>query len=222
MGFAFATLLLLSGQPEITADQLMRQMEEKLSKAETIYISFKGRDTSRLEVLWSNGSLEIMKENKVRVDVEGKARIYLSNGTDVRCLDDNIATGTPEQVREHFLNSIKCYGLILGIEVPLPLCRIEKGTISTSALKLGVKERVGKRNAQLVEYKLTLKPDQPEQIIGTWDVKLWLDAKTGLPLKRSLSGRLNGHELAVVEVYKKFVLDKKIDEKRFELPSKED
>ena len=106
----------------------------------------------------------------------------------------------------------------LGIEFPLPpyMCLVPP------ALQLGKREKVGEHDAQVVEYQLTCKVESEKNWKGsnaTLAVKLWLDVKTGLPLKRSITGKIdNIDEIAITETYTKFVIDEKIDEKRFELP----
>ncbi len=49
-------------------------------------------------------------------------------------------------------------------------------------------------------------------------VALWLDVKTGLPVKRIVTAGVAGERMTVTETYGKFTLDEKVDVKKFDLP----
>jgi hypothetical protein len=75
--------------------------------------------------------------------------------------------------------------------------------LRVSDFKLGANAKVEGREARVIEYKVTL--------TGTEKVsaKLWLDAKTHLPLKRELSADTEGGTVRIVETYSEFTLGRK-------------
>lgn len=74
--------------------------------------------------------------------------------------------------------------------------------------RLGAKEKVAGRDAQAIEYQTEIR----DRILIT----LWLDVKTGLPLKRVLRDA-HGKEL-LTEVYREFRLNPPLDATLFALP----
>ncbi len=68
-----------------------------------------------------------------------------------------------------------------------------------SDIKSGGDAKLDGRAARVLQYKLTL---------GTQDFagKVWLDATTGLPLKRELSGKMRDQVMRIVETYSEFKL----------------
>src|SRR5205814_696548 len=81
-----------------------------------------------------------------------------------------------------------------------------------SDFKLGKKDKIGVRETQAVEC--TLKPDNGQ--VGQMTV--WLDTKTNLPLKRSVTMAGEKGVFRVTEVYTEITINPKLDSKLFELP----
>ncbi len=164
-----------------------------------------------------------MKGNKVCLKLKEGKNAYVSNGSEGRADEEDVHI-TPEQMSKHLVNSMKYSGLLFGAEASPVLERIEnaggKGIFRTSALKRGDDGKVGEHDAQVVKYRLTFIPEIEEFINEkpSFSVKLWLDANTGLPLKRRLTGKVGDKTITIKEKYTKFVIDEKIDEKLFELP----
>ena len=75
-----------------------------------------------------------------------------------------------------------------------------------------VKE-VGAREAQRLEYRLAVKGQEPSYL-----VVIWLDLKTGLPLKRTVFPWEAKEKMVLVETYTKLTLDQKVDTKNFDFP----
>jgi len=74
-----------------------------------------------------------------------------------------------------------------------------------------VKEMVGKREAQVVQYQIENK------IIGNLaEASVWIDTKTQLPLKRAEAGK----KQRSTETYGVFTVDSKLDGKLFDIPPK--
>jgi hypothetical protein len=75
--------------------------------------------------------------------------------------------------------------------------------IQVSDFKLGANAKVEGREARVIEYKVTL-PGADKV-----SAKLWLDAKTHLPLKRELSAEKGGESFRLIETYSEFKLGQK-------------
>jgi hypothetical protein len=73
--------------------------------------------------------------------------------------------------------------------------------------KLGAREKIGKVNAQVVEYTVTAKGKE-------FKVSVWIDPQVSLPLKRTVEADGN----RVVENYGAFTIDGRLDTKMFEVP----
>jgi outer membrane lipoprotein-sorting protein len=211
---ACLTVRLLPAQEGTEAEKLFRQMEAKLSKAQTLECTF----ATRLDPKGTfKGSLTFAEGNKARVEVTGevdRAAKYtvVSDGTKIVRLVD---AGVPEQVneikpqalREEILRS---FGLVGGFAV-LEFS-FAKDKVKVSGFKLGKKEKLDGREAQVVEYEMTLRKT-------TISTTLWLDAKTTLPVKRVVRvDKGGGDNYTATETYTKLTLDEKIDAKKFELP----
>jgi outer membrane lipoprotein-sorting protein len=90
--------------------------------------------------------------------------------------------------------------------------------LPASNFKLGAKERVGDKDAQIIEY--IVKFGGESSAFGNCDkveVTLWIDAKTMIPLKRKVASA-NAKKRFFVEVYKEFVINPELDSKIFSLP----
>ena len=64
----------------------------------------------------------------------------------------------------------------------------------------------------MIQYTVTEKGG------GTSSVKMWLDAKTSLPVKLAMTGLQAGIN-DITETYSEFTIDAKVDAKLFKLPN---
>ncbi|HYV34264.1 MAG TPA: hypothetical protein VE988_01085, partial [Gemmataceae bacterium] len=78
-----------------------------------------------------------------------------------------------------------------------------------SKFKMGAKEKVGKVDAQVIEYKLMFLET------SSASVELWIDIKTHLPLKRQI---VDAKGIKIIETYSEFVITPNLDPSIFELP----
>jgi hypothetical protein len=78
-------------------------------------------------------------------------------------------------------------------------------------LKLGAKAKVGKRNAQVIDY-------QVELLGKSFKASVWIDTQTLLPLKRVLTTEEGDKAIRINETYAAFTVDAKQDPKLFEIP----
>jgi hypothetical protein len=84
-----------------------------------------------------------------------------------------------------------------------------KDMFPVSGFKLGKKEKVGKRETRRVDYVLGYKGKK-----DSYPVTMWIDLKTGLPVKRLVS---DGGLPFFTETYE-LRLDGKLDPEIFKLP----
>jgi hypothetical protein len=83
-------------------------------------------------------------------------------------------------------------------------------------IKLGKMEKVGDKNAQVVEYALEYKGKGPRPEIAC---KIWFDPETNLPLKRTLEIRAKGEVfMSGVETFSRWEIDPEVKESQFTLP----
>ncbi|MCI0538695.1 MAG: sigma-70 family RNA polymerase sigma factor [Verrucomicrobiales bacterium] len=203
------------------AEELFRQMEEKLSRTRTLECVFEGKVQPKGSL---KGSLAFAEGNKVRVeysleievDRQVKCTVVSDGAKVVKVLNGK----EPEQVfvpstkdvplnpqshREIILKSFTLAGGSTVLELPLD-------QLKASGFKLGKKEKLDDRDTQIIEYEISLDGVS----IST---AVWLDAKTILPIKRVASiDKAAGDKYAVTETYTNITLNKNIDAKKFELP----
>jgi hypothetical protein len=75
--------------------------------------------------------------------------------------------------------------------------------LRVSDFKLGENARVEGREARVIAYKVSFMGEE------RMAVKLWLDARTRLPLKRELTPEKEGENVRIVETYSEFKLGQK-------------
>lgn len=78
--------------------------------------------------------------------------------------------------------------------------------------KLLADEKVGDQVAKVISYRF----GDGSAGRDNADVKLWIDARSQLPLKRAFVMESQG--IVITETYQSFKLDPKLDEKKFEFP----
>jgi outer membrane lipoprotein-sorting protein len=212
------------------AEKLFRTFEKKLAAAKAVRIALEGTAAGIEDVpgvIKYKGTMVIADGNKARfemeVEMEGKkqkSRIF-SDGTKMvgHLFEDNgPPRNTPKKFFEETIIFFKHGGPVAGHVFSGEGAGVRSvATFKASAFKLGTKEKIGKREAQVVEYKLTLVNAPKEEAKLSLSEKLWLDVETSLPLKRVFTGKLK-KEFTYSENYPEFALDPKLDAKLFELP----
>jgi hypothetical protein len=119
----------------------------------------------------------------------------------------------PKNLAARFLTVVARPGVLMS-QLPLPDVAVadEKERFPVSNFTLGKEEKVGERQTQRLDYQLAVKGQNP-----TFSVTVWIDLKTGLPVKRLVTGGEGEEKLAYCETYN-LTLDGKLDPKMFELP----
>jgi outer membrane lipoprotein-sorting protein len=256
MKCASLALLLIPGvllgqekQEANQAERLFQQLEERLSKAETIQLKYKA--ALKLEQVKPDdkerrpnveGLLLLQKGNKVRLHIDGRILplwepdkvVVISNGTMMtsglpgpRPLDGKAkAEKAPPNLQSTFVASLTREGILM-----LVMTHVAGGTLAEN-----IGDELGRKKETPSEFTMRGKEKLGEtetQVIefhlkvrdGSKKedmlVTLWLDAKTHLPVQRVLRLTEGGKVAgALTETYEAFKLDEKIDRAQFEIKAK--
>lgn len=214
------------------AEQVFRRMEAKVIAAKTIECQFEVQTKAEKKDIVLKGTLLLDEGRKVRIDVAEEQDGKTTKGTLVSDGKTMAAVGTlptkraAETAPPWLAGATRAALVRASLTVPTDFFvrgsaanYLEflwvNGAFRLSDFKLGKKEKVGEREAQIVEYQMVL-------VFRTYNVpvavQLWIDTKTGLPLKRVLTVGMGERKMTMTESYSKFTLDGKIDPKQFELP----
>jgi outer membrane lipoprotein-sorting protein len=212
-------------QEDAEARKLFEAMEQKLTRARAFKVDFTasvaaafGGDTSFTMDL--KGTFVVAAGNKFRLQAAGKEgrraakAVMVSDGTTLTVRNDN-GTAT-RSVPEKLSEMLGMWATRVVVSGGWSEVNASTGTIALtlkpSGFKSAGKDRVGDREANVVEYAL---PDLPSKYPVT--CKLWLDAQTNLPLQRTLAmGGSDG--LRVIETYTRWEIDPELTEGTFILP----
>jgi RNA polymerase sigma factor (sigma-70 family) len=213
------------------AEKLFRKMDKQLSEAKTLRIAAEGSAEGIEDLrggLKYKGTVFLAQGNKARFEMEGEIEgkkqkmVLVSDGT--RMVNDIEEFGkrprdTPKDLFEVTVGFFKHGGPVAGYVLASagPDGNATYAKLTPSAFKLGQKEKVGRRQAQVIEYLLSLEdaPKGGEKV--TLSETLWLDTETNLPLRRVFTGKLEV-EFTYTEQYSEFAVNPKLDDKLFELP----
>ena len=219
--FAVLAVLLVLPQEKNEAETLFRKMEEKVLAAKTVQLKMTGE--MKEAGLALSGDYLLGESGKIAVHLKGKqgdqevfAKLT-SDGKRIRLEESgrgpaelfDSADGVGKAARQCFA-AAGLMGTLDQLNRDGKIKDLDKRLMVASAFKLGAKEKVGEREAQIVEYVLGTKA-APEE--GSTAV-VWIDIATTLPIKRSF----RNVQMTLVENYSDLKLDEKIDDAKFELP----
>jgi outer membrane lipoprotein-sorting protein len=216
-----ATLSAADNQDERGKDagQLFQRMEAKLHSAKTLSLSFDSTVESESIPIkgWKlKGTVAVMDGKKARLEMSGGKTggdpfkgLLISDGTRM-VQDHGKLQSAPKVCPSNLITEIARSGFFITI-MPLPPEPFTnpdfdlKDGFSVSGFRLGKKDKIGERETQRVDYVLSVKGNE-----GQFPAAVWIDLKTGLPVKRELTGMYTeNYELT---------LDGNLDPKLFELP----
>jgi outer membrane lipoprotein-sorting protein len=241
VGWLAAASLLPAPAQDKEAEKLFRDMEKKITSAKAIEIDF----TYQLEGKTTKGTLLLTNDNKARLQVsghfyfgvKGNARFELvSDGRRLktkgaRLLISTIGRPYVEPGGQTEGKTPKSFHALLAVT-------LSRGGIGATILGLPYlvgadddidpdkedsrmtvhdfeavgAEKVGERPAKVVRYRFGKGGnDDPK-------VAVWIDAESGLPLKRVFLGGPEGEKIRISESYSEIKLNPKVDAKAFELP----
>ena len=220
-------VLILAAAParaqEGEAEKLYRAMEKKILAAKSLALEFNSEMTVDDKKFTLKGTIYVAAGNKTRLDLEselfqlGGKNLILTNGKSKYAKVGNLVfqEGPFPPEGDVLLAMIARFSAAMAaMETKAAAADLDKD-FPVKNFKLGVKEMVGKREAQVVQYQIQNK------IIGNLaEMSVWIDTKTQLPLKRAMVEKEKGKEIRSTETYGVFTVDSKLDGKLFDIPPK--
>jgi hypothetical protein len=226
MWLSLAVLLLGAPPDQGEADVLLKTIEKQVLQAKTLQMEADivqpGKDTS-----WK-ARLKLSHDNKLRLEIlgpfKGKQGKWLMrcNGTQLQYIGVGSlgrVQKVPKDLSERMLGAVTR----AGVYAPTFLAvRTEPGEdppfvldkeLAVSDVELGKKEPVAGREAQIVDYTLTMR-----WVKEPLAVSIWIDVKTSLPVKRVIRFGEGEERTTVTETYTTFVPDVKLPDNAFEFP----
>ena len=216
------------------AEKAFRAAEKKLAEADNAQITVNATMKGGVSQFTMKGTLLLAKGNKARIDFNldtpggGFKFTSVSDGAKTKTEMAQGDKGGKESVRDTEKNANATFagvtsrsgllaGMIMVVGVGGPGKKQPEldDLVSVSDFMLGQKEKIGERQAQRIDYKLTVSagPNNKETI----KAQVWLDSETNLPLKRVLNGQKGDEKFEVTETYD-IRLNGKIEASKFELP----
>jgi len=220
-----ALLCLLFAVPAVAAQdgaqKLYEAMEQKIAKAKAFKFAYEAEGASKGILIVATGTR--LKSTSERMD--GKTAIKVMFVSDGKTLvfqgDEKRGKAVSDNFCDFFKGFLNRGGLLVAMDsMAKPASFGGKGklhdpaTFKLSAFKMVGKEKVGGRQANVLEYQIMV-PALPS---FKATCKLWLDAQDNLPLKRIFVDINNGETNRVVENYSQWEIDPTLAEDTFALP----
>jgi outer membrane lipoprotein-sorting protein len=220
MHHSLLIILSVVAEPNNEAERLFRQMQQALSQARTLDCVFE----VKAEVGNGNdfrGRLLLAEGNRMHLQMEGQRKgaltkmAVISDGTKLVAETGGARKelpNVPKSLNQEIVTVMTQAGgrmLARGVIVPeAPEGQEAKGKrfadrLRASGFKLGRKEKLNERDAQVIEYKLQLEGEDDSPAAA-----LWLDTQTNLPIKRTFTDTKSG-KLVYTETYPKITLGRK-------------
>jgi outer membrane lipoprotein-sorting protein len=193
-----AAAAVLFGIPGSRAgDDKAKDLFDKMEKALTSAKTLETQADAKMELGALNatlkGTLWLAAGNKLRVQSEVKfgdkeiKSTIVSDGTKLKAEQgpQSKEVDTPKELQEDVAVALARVGLVPALNA-LQLNKKEdkraRDTLKVSDLKLGKKEKINGREAQAIEYQLTV-PNEKDPLKAT----VWVEVKTSLPLQRVIT-----------------------------------
>jgi hypothetical protein len=227
-GVRVAALLLLpvsAAQGQDGAQKLYEAMTQKLAKAKAHKFDFEIDGFSGKSAIKWKGTMILAAGNRLKVifaGQDGKFQVSSTIVSDGQTLaEQDEYDGKPgmrtldvkEMLVDRVIGHLGPIGAYFGI---INILRPQKnaGELKLSGFKTVGKDKVGDRDANVIEYQF---PYTSKEFPMT--CKLWLDEQTNVPLKRIVEAIEDGQvEFRAVETYSGWELDPKLPEGMFALP----
>jgi outer membrane lipoprotein-sorting protein len=202
---------------EDKAKELFDKMEKKLTTAKTLQVEAEGKIEAGGKEGTVKSKLLLAAGNKlwaeIGVNFDGKDIEFksISDGTKTR---NEGPQGKEEKDTEKDLR--ENMGVMLSRLGMSGMSFVARGSkdkqkvsemLKVSDFKLGKREKIKDHEAQAVDYQLTV-----AKLDDSIKVTVWIDVKTHLPVRRTMTGKGTITEDVRVQ------LDPKIDDKKFQLP----
>jgi outer membrane lipoprotein-sorting protein len=213
------------------AEKAFQEMNATLTGAKSFACRFEIKMASPQGKGSFKGRLVVIEGNKLRLEMKGEGGgkatdlLSVSDGTKMVTVDNQAAQPareTPKDLGKHVLTGTARGGIFvpmyLAVEAHVEGEKSRETDVAellkVSGLKLGKNEKIDGKEAQVIDYVLTMTSADGLKLKAT----LWVDTKTHVPLKRLLTARVDGQDLSVTETYADVVVGGKVDAKTFELP----
>jgi outer membrane lipoprotein-sorting protein len=199
------------------AEKLYRDLEKRVTQANTVRVAFEARlMKGAKEAGHMKGVIVVGEGNQARMEVKGQvdgkdmALEMTSDGKKLKAVATPPGKETEEPLPENFGAMVRTglsrVGPTAGLLLAHPSFQSKEEkdldkTLRLSDFKVGADGKVEGRDARVLEYKVT------PTGAGPVTLKLWLDARTRLPLKRELRDEKEGFR--VIETYSEFKLGPK-------------
>src|SRR5262249_47541664 len=198
------------------AEKTFRDFEKKVSSAKAIHVAGDINAKEKDREAKFHFALTLAQGNKVcmkmKGNVEGKEMAFevISDGKNLAMSSESVGKGeggggpTPDHFTEMLGTVLSRVGVIGGLKAGRHLDKSGKSSdldkaFGISNFKAGKAEKVNGRQTTVVHYDVKIH-DKDEA-----KVTLWLDASTGLPVKREIVAD-NG-KAHITETYKEFNLN---------------
>jgi outer membrane lipoprotein-sorting protein len=210
--------LAVAGGEGNEAEKLFRDLEERVGKAKVVRIAFAskimkdGKESGHFK-----GSVILEEGAKARIEVQGSvdgkdvSLRMVSDGKKMKVFASPVGKEVEEPLPKHFgtmaRNAMSRVGPTAALLLVHPRVQGKDEPdlaklLGVSDFKLGERTKVEGRDVRVVEYRVNL---MDEKVF----VKLWLDAKTHLPLKRREGSDKKGEGVQIFETYSEFKLGSK-------------
>jgi outer membrane lipoprotein-sorting protein len=212
---------------ENDAEKLYRAMERRVRSTQTLHLTFTGEAVGGGQKAAAKGTVYVAEGNKGRIEVEVDAAgntikvLFISDGKNKYSKEGDQVKVEPNERKD----SAKALAVIarIGMTPALVFHRPENKEkdkeefdidkeVPVKNFKLGAKEMIGKRQAQIVEYDMTIIPGVEVK------AAVWIDTETELPLKRTILAEGKDAKVFVAETFGTFEINPKLDAKVFEIP----
>ena len=205
------------------AEKLYRAMEKKILAAKSLTLEFNSEMTHDDKKVTLKGTIYVATGNKTRLDLEselfqlGGKNLIVTNGKSKYAKVGNLIfhEGPFPPEGDVLVALIARFSAAMAaLWQKIEATDIDKD-FPVKDFKLGVKEMVGKREAQVVQFQL-----QDKKIGDLAKMTIWIDTKTQLPLKRAMAGKKDTKIGDLTETYSVFTVDSTLEGKLFDIPSK--
>jgi outer membrane lipoprotein-sorting protein len=217
----FLVLTLPAAEPN-DAEKLFRDMEKKVTSAKTLECTFEAKlEAPRDQNGTITGEVVLADGNKWFTEYGGEVggrkgkTTSISDGIKVVDIESDMPNKTRDANKGQtgiLCASVARAGLMASFFYVAKELKAADD-LKASDFKLGKKEKVGDKEAQVIDYHLTMKG-----LEVPLSISVWVDTKTKLPLKRVVTVMKGDEKGTITETYSKLKIDEKIDPKKFELP----
>jgi hypothetical protein len=209
----------LAGGEGNQGEKLYRDLEKTITTAKTVHIKFASKVMKGTkEAGHFKGVVDLGEGDKASVEVKGEMEgkdfslKMTSDGKMLKAVVTPSGEGKEEPLPKNFGKMVRSALARVGPTGALLMSRHKQPgaeeqdldkLLRISDFKLGADAKGEGRGARVIEYKVAIKD------ADTITMKLWLDAKSQLPLKRELAAEKEGENIRIVETYSEFSLGKK-------------